>query len=222
MQGGLHIGHDHRRADALPFHVGHHGHQRFRAHGNKIVIISAHFERRPVRNANIESGKLRRALGQQTESECFAPAPGRAPCAAWPAVRDGVAHFRWPAPRDRKALSRKCLIGGERAVLFIQQLQHADDFAVFIANRQAQQGASAVAEPAVHVALESRILIGIGADSQSRRDEPPSRQCPWWRAAEFLADRAPGRRATRFHRVLYPPERQCRGRRQYAGWRVAE
>ena len=103
VQGRLQVRHHHRRTYALAFHVRHHSQHRVRRELDEIVIVAARFERHPVRDRDIESGKLRRRLPAAAPFECCAPGPDRVPCAACAPFRGAAAHFRARAPRDRKS-----------------------------------------------------------------------------------------------------------------------
>ena len=49
----------------------------------------------------------------------------------------------------------------KRPRFFVQQLQHADGFAAFAADRQAQQRLGAEAQPHVHFGFKARIRVSV-------------------------------------------------------------
>ena len=180
VQSRLQVRHHHRRTHALAFHVRHHRQHRVRRQLNEIVIIAARFERRPVRHRDIESLKLSAATPAAVPSECCAPAPDRVPCAACAPFRGAVAHFRAPAPRDRK--SRCSIFSSARengpVFLFSSCSTPIVSPPLLRIGRHKQR-----LRPIIPAANPLPIRIANRhthpPDSPSRRAAPPNPQFPW-------------------------------------------
>src|SRR4029077_18076838 len=178
--------HHHSRPDAFAFHVRHYYKHRVGTQRDEIVVITTAFERRFMRNRNIEAGQGRRSFRQYPDLT----ASRERQIALHPLLRHHL------AVKLRVFESQGDVIGNvskhrriplrERTGLFVQKLQNAGGVAVFVANRQAKQRARPKPQPNIDLRFKSRVRVRVSEIPSLPGLCPPSRDSARHRQTDFV------------------------------------